>query len=70
MCKYFRKNTCANMSCKFAHEDDGFTKLVPYRRIRATKAKDKTKPGEFDELFKHISQMGRKKGNDGDTLCV
>jgi hypothetical protein len=32
ICKHSKKSTCSNMSCKFAHEDDGFMNLVPYRR--------------------------------------
>jgi hypothetical protein len=35
MCKHYRKDTCSNMHCTFAHEGDGFPCVVPYTRLKS-----------------------------------
>jgi hypothetical protein len=34
MCKYYKKNTCSNTACGFAHEGDKFPKLVQFTRLK------------------------------------
>ncbi|KAF2023378.1 hypothetical protein EK21DRAFT_118825 [Setomelanomma holmii] len=36
MCKYYKKNTCLNQSCTFAHEGDSYIVLVPFTRLQAS----------------------------------
>jgi hypothetical protein len=41
MCKHYKKYTCSNRNCKFAHEGDGYTVLVPNRKIKSLKGEKK-----------------------------
>jgi hypothetical protein len=34
MCKSWKTGTCSNLSCTYAHEDDGFARVIPFTTLR------------------------------------
>jgi hypothetical protein len=34
MCKFYEKGLCKNGACKYAHKGDGYSYLVPYRKLK------------------------------------
>jgi hypothetical protein len=67
MCKYFKKNTSSNLQCTYAHEDDGYTTLVAYKKVHKPKHRKKPKdetPGVDPAYVDMFSRLGNGKGRD------
>jgi len=67
MCRYFKKNTCANSKCTFAHEGHDFDKLVPFTRLK--KGKPSASPKKLRDAQKQAeseknADNKRKRGKE------
>jgi hypothetical protein len=79
MWKYYKKDTCSNRSCKFAHEGDGYTVLVPNRKIKPLKEEKKraiahnkleeqpreSLSSEYDGLYDGFLERKEGSGEEG-----
>jgi len=67
MCKHFSAGACKNATCRFAHEEDGYTYLTPYIKLRREQLGVQEPAARFKALGEvEESYLGTAEDDDDD----